>query len=312
MYPNATDQTAATPILLAQGAVEKANVSLYPVRALHANIHTIPEQNRASTVSLYQTIFGSRIPVPITSRRQDGPGELEIAGVPPGRYTVTLDSWGQPNATSEIREIDLAVNGEVSKRETRPLAILTVTLKEPRPREGVLRLRETKTGDTIEQAMAGPRGSQIEKLIPPGEYEISFRTTSDFFMRDVSIDGVRLAGRKLTIAEDSRVALALSFGQGRSRIDGVAVRAEKPAGGAMLVLVPEAKQNQPTAFRYEQSDTDGTFCFTNVAAGRYRILAIENGWALGINATTIAPYWDKGTLLQVGQDNISVGSVSVQ
>jgi hypothetical protein len=48
----------------------------------------------------------------------------------------------------------------------------------------------------------------------------------------------------------------------------------------MMVCVPENPENNLPLFRRDQSDSDGTFTLPDVLPGRYRILAIENGWDL--------------------------------
>jgi hypothetical protein len=40
-------------------------------------------------------------------------------------------------------------------------------------------------------------------------------------------------------------------------------------------------------FRRDQSDTDGTFSLRDVLPGRYKIVAIENGWDLEWGNTEI-------------------------
>ena len=65
-----------------------------------------------------------------------------------------------------------------------------------------------------------------------------------------------------------------------SKITGTARRDGKPVAGAMILLVPdEAEVNLPK-FRRDESDSDGTFTLIDVLPGRYRVLAIDDGWDL--------------------------------
>ena len=48
----------------------------------------------------------------------------------------------------------------------------------------------------------------------------------------------------------------------------------------MLVLVPEVPEDNLVLFRRDQSDSDGSFTLNGVIAGKYTVVAIENGWDL--------------------------------
>ena len=48
----------------------------------------------------------------------------------------------------------------------------------------------------------------------------------------------------------------------------------------MILLVPENAEVNLPKFRRDQSDSDGSFTLLDVLPGRYRMLAIEDGWDL--------------------------------
>lgn len=48
----------------------------------------------------------------------------------------------------------------------------------------------------------------------------------------------------------------------------------------MILLVPENPEINLPLFRRDQSDSDGTFTLLDVLPGRYKVMAIENGWDL--------------------------------
>jgi hypothetical protein len=63
-------------------------------------------------------------------------------------------------------------------------------------------------------------------------------------------------------------------------VEGTAVREGKPMAGAMIVLAPVDELDNPDLFRRDQSDLDGTFALMGVPAGRYIVVAIDDGWKL--------------------------------
>ena len=68
----------------------------------------------------------------------------------------------------------------------------------------------------------------------------------------------------------------------------------------MVLLAPEDAKDNQTLFRRDQSDSDGTFLLSNVIPGRYRLLAIEEGWDLNwADPNVLAAYLQKGIRIQV-------------
>jgi hypothetical protein len=72
--------------------------------------------------------------------------------------------------------------------------------------------------------------------------------------------------------------LKIELSKSLSTINGIARRNDAPFDGAMIVLVPQNPENNLPLFRRDQSDSDGTFSLRDVLPGRYKILAIEDGW----------------------------------
>jgi hypothetical protein len=50
--------------------------------------------------------------------------------------------------------------------------------------------------------------------------------------------------------------------------------------GVMILLAPEDAKDNHILFRRDQSDSDGSFSLLRIIPGRYRLLAIANGWEL--------------------------------
>jgi len=71
----------------------------------------------------------------------------------------------------------------------------------------------------------------------------------------------------------------------------------------MILLAPEDFEHNPSLFRQAQSDSDGTFSLSDVLAGKYTVVAIENGWDLDwADAQVLAPYLASGEKLDVAVD----------
>ena len=83
--------------------------------------------------------------------------------------------------------------------------------------------------------------------------------------------------------------------------------------GAMIVLVPADAANNFFLFRRDQSDTDGTFTLRDAVAGKYTVLALENGWDLEwSNPEVLKPFIVGGTRVQLRSKETVDVKVNVQ
>ena len=81
----------------------------------------------------------------------------------------------------------------------------------------------------------------------------------------------------------------------------------------MVLLAPEDPKNNEILFRRDQSDSDGTFDLANVFPGRYRLLAIENGWELEwANPAVLQAFLAKSVPLEVKSGDHLKQTVEVQ
>jgi hypothetical protein len=97
----------------------------------------------------------------------------------------------------------------------------------------------------------------------------------------------------LNVAAGTSVTVSLSLAGGVTKVEGFAKRAEKPAPGAMVVLVPNDPESHRDLFRRDQSDQDGSFTLPSVIPGSYTIVAIENGWDLDWSRPGVIAHYTK-------------------
>jgi hypothetical protein len=112
----------------------------------------------------------------------------------------------------------------------------------------------------------------------PGSYEV---------LRPYMDSRDEVQGQIVNVPKDGSHTVDLSSGKPavepapaplpQLNLNGMAVMGAKPAAGAMLLLVP-ADPHAQTAIRRQQSNTDGSFSFDHLAAGRYILVAIDHGW----------------------------------
>src|SRR5262249_36381792 len=109
------------------------------------------------------------------------------------------------------------------------------------------------------------------------------------------------------------VDLTIVMGRGFGEITGVAVRESRGVDGVMVLLVPDSGVNVEDDSRMDQSDSDGSFELGGIIPGKYRLLAIQDGWSLEWrNPAVLKPYLEKTALLQIAAGESRKINVEVQ
>jgi hypothetical protein len=319
-FDSTTDESSATPIVLAEGSRQQANVSLHAVPALHIQVR-MPRPSDGSPDSpvtqpdLRQTIFGLDVAggdAPL-SRGRDG--SVEFAGIAPGQYELTQ---GDP---PRIVDLNASQSQQVDTGAGAPTFTLTGTLS-PVPGttlDGTTivtleAVQEPGAADAVPEpqpAFASQRSFTLS-AVTPGAWRM--RLSNGLDVVSISADGRTRPGNLLTV-QDHALHVTVAVSAGRSvRIEGVAQRfeASKPAAsaepppsqgnqfetgkiqtpklatstggktfaGAMVVLVPKDLKDVAELARRDQSDSDGSFALLDVEPGEYTVVAIADGWDL--------------------------------
>ena len=85
---------------------------------------------------------------------------------------------------------------------------------------------------------------------------------------------------------DHPLNLVVTESQGETRVEGFVTKAGKGVAGAMVVLLPKDTGAWRSLSRRDQSNlSDGSFALRDVAPGQYTLVAIQNGWSLGVVAS---------------------------
>lgn len=311
-YSGATDPNGATPIAVRMGDRVNADLTLIPVSAVHLRV-SVPDgetgggnrpRHAPQNLMLTQKVFGS-FEAPISTQQTSvTPGEVEITGIPPGRFDMKLQSFGTtPNAKEE--QVDVAGDGDIDApaRTVVPITITgTVTLNNrPLPKAGFIRIWKRGSQDALGGQVSSKGEFEIQHdQITPGSYEVNVYVTAGAVVRSIAASGAKVVGHNLAIQNGGAIRLRVDLADGLGQISGTALRDGKPVSGAMIVLVPQDFENNSGLIRRDQSDSDGTFTLRGVLPGKYTVLALENAWDLEwLNPSVLTPYLPGGTPLEV-------------
>ena len=239
-FDSTNDESSATPIVLAGGASEVANINLHAVPALHLFVQASRQQDGSiARPELRQSIFGAQISAESMGLFDgSGPRTVEFTGVAPGHYEL---SQGDP---PRIVELDATASQQVDPTIGTPTVEVSGTLKSasgaPLPGEINVVLQsaidEHRRDPVVTNA---PRGSFHFASVPPGKWTVTAQATGNQLpVIALNVGSHTHAGNLLTVA-DRPVQLTLIVSQGQMRIDGFARKEGKGFAGAMVVLVPK-------------------------------------------------------------------------
>ena len=302
-YGGATDSSAASPILLGKGERASADITLQPVPAVRWRLSVAAmDQTQGVFVGLEQRLFEG-IPFHMPANFSPSlPGMLDVTGIPPGHYKASIYTAGNPDKAG-TQEVEATENGIVEKAAitVSPLSA-SLSFQPPAQLSGQLslRLRDTKTNQSLVERVSDKGDIEFKQGIARGNYEVSVFSTSDMFIQSVQASGARVNGRILEVKGPAPVKLSMVLGQGRAEVSGVALRNDKPVGGVMVVLVPAHPENNQVLFRRDQTNSDGSFDIGFITPGRYTVLAIDNAWDLEwANPAVLAKFMPLGEPITV-------------
>jgi hypothetical protein len=273
------------------------------------------DSGRGVSVALNQTIFGQVEAQPArVVFNSDGP--VEVEGILPGHYDVTVSHFvpGQGEGATKRFSADVT-SGMTELSEDTGVDTISVTGKVVSmagklPGTAGISLR-TPNSRRQQYAPLNDAG-EFTVEVSPGTYEI-LGNINGMHIVSLKATGGLVAGRMLTVKSGDVPKLEIVAGSGHGVVEGAALLSGKPASGVMVLLAPEDPKNNEILFRRDQSDSDGTFDLANVFPGRYRLLAIENGWELEwANPAVLQAFLAKSVPLEVKSGDHLKQTVEVQ
>ena len=329
-FGNATEMDAAAPIEVKAGDAALADVFLRPVPA--ARLRVLTDGNHG----ILEWRGGQASFSQMQGLGTDGAGSqlLTVTGLPPGAAKITTTEHATENddgmnlglvrmktmMISGDTEIAVPVEGEGSTISG------TMNLYRPAASTRVMELEIRGVGGTQTDVAIVPADGKFKfssGRFAAGEYEMAVRepegavvvgmTASGATVVEQKVAGQKVAGAKLVIGAESDVRMAVTVAVGSTRVRGVAAKDGAGVEGAMMLLVPLDFGGPVGLYRRDQSDSDGSFEFGNVAEGNYLVVGIADGWELEWGkAEVLAKYLARGTKVVVGRDGVNGVKVEAQ
>ncbi len=291
-FDGATEQAAATPIVLDGGGHDEITINLHAVPALHLQVQVQQREGLLALPELRQPVFGAQVTV---ENMHSQPGALEFTGLAPGHYELT-----QGDPPREV-ELDASASQQIDPSAGLPAAAIHGALRSksgaPLPDPLSLELVWRDPAHPREPVQTSSARGEFSFLsVPQGSWELWVNPASAgeaLPVASIAANGETHRGNVLKV-EGRALDLAVTVSLPRTRIEGLTLKPRTTAenaqspdlkdakgqSGVMVVLVPRNPEAHADAFRRDQSDSDGSFALRDVAPGEYTVVAIENGWEL--------------------------------
>lgn len=295
-FDSTMEEQSATPIALAGGSREEADISMHAVPAVRISVAG-PRRSDGSVErpELQQSIFGQVMPVQseeVVDALQRN--SFELSGIAPGHYVLTQ---GDP---PRVMNLDLTSNQQVDPSGGSVANAVEGTIRmqsgAPAPDEVTLSLQRMQSGQgQYIYATEARRGRFRFDAVPQGEWALaatsSGRTLS---VMAVSAGAAQRAGNVITLGERAP-ELVVTLSDSATKVEGFAKKDGKGFAGALIVLLPKNPAQWRALTTRDQSDSDGSFALADVAPGKYTLIAIEDGWKLDwTSPSAMARYLPRG------------------
>lgn len=311
-YPGTSDANEAETISLNAGDSRTADLQLHPVPSMHLRILPsagfVASGRRVQPYPMVQRVGTDTntgfVPVSV---RVDSQGVMDIGGLTPGEYEISMQGPGEPrapalvnvvsgsaqmvdmNAPSAMASVSIEVEG-VPEADSVPIGLFDPETGRNAARRGVAFLLRRGVMHRSQES-----NSRVVE-VPPGRYQVAVEGRPDLFVTGVTAQSASAAGELVTVPSGSST-LVVHVAQGKAALTGFVTKQGKPLAGAMVVLVPATlgQAGATNIVRRDQSNTDGSYDLYDVLPGQYILLAIDNGWQVNWrDAATLQRYMMNG------------------
>ncbi len=322
-YPNTTDVSRAGPVTLNAGEEVRADFTL--TTAVGANVTVRPDTpggTRGTIALMSDGIAGNEGFQEQLALREVAQGDTprerfdqRFTGVPPGRYVVQIVGRNGTTDLGARKTIDVNGSDVTVELALHTFATVsgTVHFKTPggKPPASMLEtlVREGNTG-TIGAAVRAD-GSFVFPSVPVGTYRPAIRAAAGIFTGGIEVTGVRFHDGLLDLSEGDSATISITASDESGSLSGFVMNGDQPLEAVLAVLAPAADSERPASYYGYQTESDGSFDFRNVPAGRYFLFAVDDTAFEYANPAMVGPYLTSAKSVTIEAHGASTERISI-
>jgi hypothetical protein len=292
-YPSSPEPSRAAPLVLKPGEEARADFSMRAVPGSTVTVQIDSPNAVTGSVGLLTDGLGGANGFQRQERLR-GRKTYTFLAVPPGHYQVRAD--GTSGAAPVTGQVAVEADGSAVsvKVQVKPYPAVTgtVQLKNPdaRPKGTILAsLVREDTGRMVSTAVQ-PGGGFAFAGVAPGKYRIAIGGTDRYFASEIHVDGATYSKGVLDLVEGGTVTIRMVASDELGRVHGFVMDGGQAMEGALVVLAPAGETNRWPAYEGFQTDSDGSYDFTQIPSGDYLIFAVEDCGFEYANPIAVRPY----------------------
>ncbi len=305
-YPNTADVSRAAPLTLNSGEEVRADFTLTPTIGATVTVkHDAPGGTKGTLSLMSDGIAGNEgfqeqealveLPPGVPAAETSPPAFTQrFTGVPPGRYVVQVVGKNGTTDLGARKTIDVNGSDVTVELALHPFATVsgTVHFKNPgaKPPASMLEtlVREGNTG-TVGAAVRAD-GSFVFPSVPMGSYRPAIRAAAGIFTSGIEVTGARFHDGVLDLSEGDSATISVTASDESGGLSGFVMNGDQPLEAVLVVLAPAADAEKTASYRGYQTESDGSFDFKNIPAGRYLLFAVDDTALEYANPDVIRPW----------------------
>ena len=282
-YAGSTSPESATPLSLEEGGKAEIQIALHALPSLHITVDGMEKNAPRAPIFLMQAGPGGTI-IRIPFMRADS----ELIGIAPGNYLIA------DNPPGDTQEISVTSDTTIHLGEAVKTSINgKVIVDGPMPAGLKVILRNSTVG-SIFTAIVKSDGTFEVAHATSGHYTVGLSSAGETSLERLDVKGGSFANGELDVPRGGLAELLITATRAPHALEGLVMKDKNPVPGAAVLLIPQDLKHGRSIDRY-QSDSDGSFSFTSLPAGRYTLLAIDDGRGLAYaEPAVLAPYLANG------------------
>src|ERR1700722_6377875 len=277
-YPRAQTIEEAGLIRLETGSEVQASITLPLAKAVTVKGTVSASGISGGSANLLKKVSDQYVSFLQGTVAQDG--TFQFANVPAGSYEIiaTSNSGSGASSWNVGQEIEAGTSDMEVTLRPRPMgALMGRVLFEGERTASTASLFVTLRNEkgNLVRTQVDPEGNFSLSRILPGRYEVAAASTDYVAAYFAGPSGEHLP-LTLEVASGEPVHRDLMLTRAIAGMEGTVEKAGMPQVGAFVLLMPK-NPSARWAYRFDQTDSDGSYRLANIPAGDYVLIALSDG-----------------------------------
>ncbi len=302
-YPNARSADSAAPLVLRVAEDARADFRLDEATGPGVQLSLVEAPpGIAMRLSINARGFGGRTRLQHLGTVSSSFHRVD--GIPPGEYEVVVQGVVRGKPYRGLARISLAADDVTVRMPVHEMPTISgrVDCAGQSTTKMTISLYDRDQQARVPAALR-PDGTFISANITPGRYSFLLAGAANCSVDRVTVGGKAVPGNRLVVGTDPIAEIVVEAKSVVSSVHGILRRGEIAQPGVKVYLAP-VPPNETGPYRVYLTDSDGSFDFRRLPAGRYTLFLAPGAPELFeyANPESIAPYLKNAPTIELDAD----------